>query len=1318
MASKSAQGFLWVPLRLQAMCLDAEQDVVRAMADYRKLPFIAGGQTYNGGTPNLSEKILSPPFTKGLPLPPGIHLHWFLPSALTQGEQEQHVTRFPEVPSRFLILRSGGGQPERQWVVESDYLHPEGHGDDIGGEAEAPVNVMVVPDPAPARQYRFRFLGRALTLDAWRKAQEAGGHESLAALTAVGSETEVPALDPVRASFASFYPNCRTVFGFHDPDFPTRTPPQGLRYDVIGWYSDPARDCLAPLLAEANSPAALKALLEEKMQWALDAGGALPQATLFHARLAFAPGARAARDRVRELPRPTLAVGQTETEALAALLAYRRAPDDNDAALAERRLVEDQLEALQLTERIEGHQLDLDARLFEARHERGFAARSAGIRWSIQPLSNTATDLFSSLKRRAGRTSASPPPAWAELLEALNLAEEAHQRGLEEIEALRQRMYARWHIAANQEEVIEEPFFQAHVVPVRHQLTRTGRLHLEQEPSLVFRARAEPISFEIVSRQCGQYDTYVEVLGWGEPFNLEDEDDQSNWTWVIEFRNCCELTLSESHEVKVVTPDERWEIHNEGITYTVRALAEGLSLEIPASDDSLAGKLASALMALQDAISAYNATPAGAAAPYVLRRMPATPYWEAANPVLLLTGEAARNDLAQDRAGSAADGDLLACSFLDAALDLQALPEATVTALASHLAGLGPEVGSTWKEPPWSPFTMHWYFKFAPSGREGNGDYDPGQLLEHYTLETQAVDQALRPGHESSFAADDNIYSGISLLTPSASREVEERISLYLQHELLPAYFAAHGVPAEEQNQGYLAAHFAEIQAWYLSQSTPEPGTEDPVFTALWAYGELQKTPCLAQALGNFNDVLLLREPVMQLKISDPLAPIEDPDDWDAFYADTVRNAMGGGFQRRPLTLDRFNALRSGAMSITGLWLVDTFGQVKEVVDIETPGDIDVITTVDQTPPAGVYHQVLLSPRLSQPARLRFEWLPADSAVAQRTNDHPETNPVCGFLLVNNLDGALAVYDKAGRALGSIDRTNTWRTAPGSGGRVRMGARGMPQLYNVHLQRVVEHVLQQDAEFLKRFLSTQRTALETIDPEAYAENPSRALLMARPVAVVRAALTLELKGPPALDPTTLVDDEDTSRGIEALKIPVRLGEFSQLDDGLVGYFREEPAGQRSYTYGDGVFYSPQERDVGHALIRTYGNNDGSMYMLRTAADPAQHVTMLLDPRGQVHATTGVLPSEQLRLSPEHYSKALAAMEVSFLTAPILTDRGALRLPVPEEAGHTWSWTTQEPTGDWAETSALAPVNPRAAFSAPQEVREGWLMLRRSAGQDN
>jgi len=1130
--TKSTRGYLWVPLRLQAMCLATEQSVVRAMADYRRLPFVADGVAHDDN-PNLSEPILTPPFAQDLPLPAGIHLHWLLPDALTRGEHDETGTRFPEVPNRWLVLRSGGGKPERQWVVESDYLYPEGYGEDIEREGEAPVNVLLSPDPAPEPGYRYRFLGRALPLDEWRTKRTDPANEHLPALTSVGPETKVAVLDPVRATFASFYPNCRTVFGFHDADFRTRTPPPDLRYDVIGWYADPARDRLAPLLEGVNSPEALKDLLEEQLEWTFEPGDALPQASLYHARLTFTPGARAARDVIAELPKPSLTLAQTETEALAAYLAHVHAPETSDADREKRRLMEDQLEALQLTDRLEGHQLDLDALLMEARHERGFGSLAAGIRWSIQPKTDPSADLFALFRRAPTRAARTPPPAWASLLEALETAEEEHQRAQGELEALRQRMYVRWHALTNAKQVVSNGFFKEYVVPVRQKLSAMGRLLLEQDEATgAFRASLAPVVFKTVSRRYGYYSTYEEVLNAGEPFALEGDNVDSYWTWGVEFLDCRGFPLSSGHTVSVVTRNEAWEVRDtvdgDDVVYPVRATADGITLEIPGSATSIAGRLAAALNALQQAVTAYNATEAGAEAPFAVRALPAAPYWEPADPVLLITGEAAAGAIWQ----GADDDDLLPCSHVDLALDLATLPAATVTALQAHLAGLGADVGSVWAEPPWNPFMMHWAFDVAPCGRDDNGDYDPDLLLEHYTLGTQGVDQTLKPGEEESFSPTANSYSGISLLSPSASLEVRERVVRYLENEVLPDYYEAQNVPGDAQVDGYLEAHFAAIKAWYLGLTSPPPGIEDPVFTALWSYEELQRTPCLAQSLGNFNQVLLLREPTMQLGILDPIAPSHSQ---TLFFTDTVRDAMGDSIQQKPLAMDIFNPLRSGAMSITGLWLVDTFGQVKEVVDIQAPDDAKVITTTDLTPPAGRHH-ALLSPRLAQPARLCFDWLPAEPSGGRRTNDHPETNPVCGFLLVNNLDAALAVYDKEGRALGAVDRNGTWRTAPESGGRVRMSARGLPELPNAHLQRVVEHVLAEGPEFLRSFLSTQRTALETIDPEAYAESPSRALLMARPVAVVRASLRLELQGPPAFDPSAVAnDDTTTSRGLE--KVP-------------------------------------------------------------------------------------------------------------------------------------------------------------------------------------
>ncbi|MFY0576642.1 hypothetical protein ACN28S_21945 [Cystobacter fuscus] len=657
------------PLRLQALCLDAEETVVRALADYRKLPSLHD-QGDVDDQPNLSGSILTPPFTRDLPLPAGIHLHWMLPSVLTRGESDADGIRFPQVPNRWLILRSGGGQPERQWVVESDYLYPEGYGDEWEqegkGEGDIPVNVMAVPDPAPGPGLRYRFLGRALPLTDWRAARGQTGTEFLADLTAVGPEPRLNALDPVRATFASFYPNCRTVFGFHDADFTTASPPADLRYDVLGWYADASRDCLLPLLDAETDPERLRLRLDEEFQWTLPPGEVLPAASLYHARLTFAPGARALRDRVRSLDKPLLSVGQTESEALAALLAQRRAPETNEQARAVRRQTEEQLEALQLTERLEGLTLDLDARLLESRHERGFVSLSAGIRWALKPQSDETQDVFTSLRRRSSRAvrSTGLPPAWMGQLQTLNTLQEDYQRAGDELEALRQRMYTAWYDAMERHENVNSSFFEEYVVPVRQRLTSRGVLRLDERGTTL-----ESVSFTVVTRESDFFSTYVDVLDAAKPFELSDVDADSYWTWAVEFPNCLGEELSAQHTVAVVKAGEAWEIRDRGVVYPVRASAEGLVLELPVRPTSLASRLAGALDALRASVADYNATPEGQATPYQLHALPAASYWEPAEPVLLLSGPAARSDLWGDLNAATSAPRQLACQHVDLTLD-------------------------------------------------------------------------------------------------------------------------------------------------------------------------------------------------------------------------------------------------------------------------------------------------------------------------------------------------------------------------------------------------------------------------------------------------------------------------------------------------------------------------------------------------------------------------------------------------------------------------------------------------------------------------
>jgi hypothetical protein len=67
------------------------------------------------------------------------------------------------------------------------------------------------------------------------------------------------------------------------------------------------------------------------------------------------------------------------------------------------------------------------------------------------------------------------------------------------------------------------------------------------------------------------------------------------------------------------------------------------------------------------------------------------------------------------------------------------------------------------------------------------------------------------------------------------------------------------------------------------------------------------------------------------------------------------------------------------------------------------------------------------------------------------------------------------------------------------------------------------------------------------------------------------------------------------------------------------------------------------------------------------ADPPQKLTMLIDPRGVAHATSGILPTKAIGISPDLYDKALWTIQITFRSGPILTGLGGrVNLPLPSE----------------------------------------------------
>ena len=406
---------------------------------------------------------------------------------------------------------------------------------------------------------------------------------------------------------------------------------------------------------------------------------------------------------------------------------------------------------------------------------------------------------------------------------------------------------------------------------------------------------------------------------------------------------------------------------------------------------------------------------------------------------------------------------------------------------------------------------------------------------------------------------------------------------------------------------------------------------DDPVVEVILKVSQKLDSPTfhtLAQSLSGFNEALLMHKQTLQLPIADPLGFQNGQD-----FTKAVHDAVGQSNCSAPQPQNDFHPIRTGLLRIRALRVVDTFGRVQNLA----LKDHKVMATEIMTTPANP-HLVFLPPRLMQPARLNFRWPAAEggdpsSGDESEMNAHPETTPICGWFLPNNLDNSLMVYDNSGQALGSIGASERkWIPAPGTS--------ILPnEDWNVHLRTLVTHLLHvpdpkdEGPAFLEDFLSGIEGALQRIDPENFAQHEALALLMGRPIAVVRAVVNLELRGQPAINQDWNVFRTDIERdqkreltqadgsasqpaeretdAVERVRFPIRLGDDRQLNDGLVGYWKE----QRSKDKIQGIGISSNR-------ISAIGTSSDSRHYQNIFIKPKGMGSVVIE--GPLHGANGTL----------------------------------------------------------------------------------------------
>jgi hypothetical protein len=354
-----------------------------------------------------------------------------------------------------------------------------------------------------------------------------------------------------------------------------------------------------------------------------------------------------------------------------------------------------------------------------------------------------------------------------------------------------------------------------------------------------------------------------------------------------------------------------------------------------------------------------------------------------------------------------------------------------------------------------------------------------------------------------------------------------------------------------------------------------------------------------------------------------------------------------------------------------------------------------------------------------------MDWPPArsdDGACGQ--------DPICGWIVPNLLDAGLSIYDARGNALGALQAVRHLSREAGAGARRQavesfhwVDVPGSTRSFYGQDPSEIREPLGPDADpglqgFVTGLLSLTGAAgpelgalLDAIDKALGAEGGASstvsaglALLMGRPLALVRARLRLELDGPPALDQGLAGVQSPSDGGIGAVKFPVRLGDRRAWngtwlgDDGLVGYFLDGEYGRFYPAYGlDG------RADIGYLRFR---------HQPPIAVDRPLELTLLLDPSRGVGVSSGILPRAHFALPYADAGEILEHKEVFFYTGPVVSPPGALRIPEPSDIYGEWSWTHRPQVRVWHAPEAVVDIrNERARFLEDRvRVAEGWLPL--------
>ncbi|MEO8433925.1 MAG: YncE family protein [Pyrinomonadaceae bacterium] len=1297
-----ADNYLLVPLQLDAMVLNptaaTATPFLRFQMDYTQL------QSFNspeprpfGGAPDKQPD-------------PGIYLHWTLPKALRHGmHKADEGTDFPLVPNRWLIVRVKNGAPADQavkaWILESDHVSPPGPDATGTSPFVDPNTLSSSGTPQPT------VIGRALRLVPSLKNLETQASPFL------------KALGPGSAYFSVFSPGVDNVFSFHDDlkendDTTPITATQEFTYHVAGWYSDPTHDPINhPDLEwvlqqpEPNAPGPDVPTYQLQWQantdptvtqfvfdWLVYAGSAnLPKRMLVHALVSTVVWSLA-----ENPPAPTypieiqknvkVAIGNTAIDALSAIVRL----DRNSQTEA------DLLEAFQYNLLEQFDQPGNTEALNMAIRQHWYGASPGGTRWTIVA------------KERAAST-ATPAPvvteAQQDALACLNAAQYELDRQQRLLESMQWDLFSLWwknswqavnglpfydpqgeisnwfsaqlplHLGtgstcnnATGMDPAQESWLICKVKAQQNLVTdRTAKTQAAQTtlPGLI-NANTQELKALNMPQYYSANDPVILVTGLGRATNFDPVD---GLMCRLPSQTVSDLTVS-------------------GATYSASASGSlNIQSHVPVLSDPN-GLLPDAVQALQ--LESFFLSP----------RL-----------------------FAQDVLG-----DTVPVGNADPQADAvrQALQSLPTPAAENCFA----PVAFAWSEwiQPWIPLLLDWEITVlkepAYSSPANENNPPPACTFNQQNWQFNGTDYVWNGattagGPNHNFDESDSqqmTLTGRTFITPQLSFTLANQLEQYVQkHKLrdpnlenlledLETYVQ------DFKNQDILSQRLSGMMAQLVERSHAQNvAPSGDITQALGDYAHGYPQP--------FPDLHYNYQPAVW-----DFAPMAGT--FFLINKLTVIDAFGRTIN---LMLANYSTNPQLQTSQADTYFYPIVGRSLKAPTALDPTPNGLPASSDATP-----RMIQLPPKPIQDSQLSFRLISNDGHDSD-INQVADTNPVCGWIVPNHLDRSLALYAPDGTAWGELylslhaqDKyVPVWQPDPTNSS----APQSISDIPNAYVRNMLQELNDRtdDGAAFSGFLQVIDETLWTINPRGARQDQNLSVLIGRPLAIVRAQLSLNLRGRPFYNqdwwntfnvnfnaPDNLPDASTPAQlgavdgGVFSYQWPIRLGSNVLRDDGLVGYYLDSPETPAS-TFS--LFNSVNlPANVTSDYFKQIGGNEQSNYvMLRfiddtvASPDPTRNqvcnLTMLVDPRGSVHAFTGLLPVVTLEVPDQFVTPALNRMAYMFRAGPFLTLPDEVRMPQPAKSKGTWSWFDHVIN----TTTALSKAdgNVRLSLTSPL-IKEGWL----------